>query len=1444
MNATYKVVFNKARRALMVVNEITSIVQSKGSKTVVAAAVAAVLAGVTGTAIADDSAPVAPKTTIVIDGSATDAMLLKYSQMDFEGYVSKPFGKDEYESGAVYMSNSRRELIFKEGVKFVNNTSERAGGAIEVQNSRVVLQDAVITGNQADTWGGAFRIAGNSRLSISVTKDTVYSDNRANANGKEPYPDMGGFAYLNGTASGNGHCAMHLLAKDDEGNDVSLTIMDSIASSGSGNEIRTDGNVTVTGSMEAYTGDIVVSSGTFKLAGGFGSYDLWTASNLSETGGQMNSYATSALYVKEGAKAELGDLRITRTNLVDKNDPAPLPGTKLVVDQKADLTVNSITVTSQRYSSNKPNDKTEFTSHGWGSLTVFNSGEATIKDHLTIEAGGRFTLGGNANVGRLNIAAGDPATQIDDGKLELGKSTELTLNSGLSTNKGLITGKDKGKNTLIIGENASLINEGRNETKSLSISGTYTSRLGYDENGKGSLADGYIKLSNNGKFILTNEDVKSIAVTGVDFLGGNFYTDENTIFKGNLTVGRKAGFTGTYTFNQIDTKGLLNVIDGTVTVNEGINSGDTGKVEVSPFGTLSVSGEKIGFKTTDGIVSLDKADLTVKEIANKGTLIIRGLEGEMTAANLAAANSLLVGTYTGMVDYGTLKVTDLENQISDNKIAYKDIKELHGVSLDQLKNVTVTDVPDNTAIQGSYGSLVFERGTPSSQGGLVKHAVLELNGSGLIASDADGNAVKLTVVRNSEGNGTLRTTGEGAFVGEIAGESGVYGILEVASGSLSSASYKLPDGTTKYYGTALDTLRVAENASFESLGSVSLFNQGLIAGSAKIGELNVLSNRSSSVNTPTDILEIAGTAEIDKLMVADNPVLITGTANINELLSGRVNVGNDKKAGNAVFDTVKGTVFADPAWENSTVSSTVAVNTVAAGGVVEVGQNSIGVVGSTDIEKAKDALASTGYVIAPTGPKAVNSAVLVLGQKDAGAAVAIAGDVYASNATLTTGPSGAITGTAAGSLMIIDVSSLGTGSAAVFDKAFTNSGTLFLTNFKPGESFTLTSDTLTNTGAVETEGGRLLGVTISGSTFTVDVDTAKVAGFADLRTIGTIVDMYKTGAYSSRSGAFNKWLIEGNPTLTDVQVVAIGNDAAMLGATAAAGSVTMDTLSAFNDTVANRTSILTPRCDGVNVWADVYGGHNEANKLMDGRGYKSDVYGGTLGVDGSANGFTVGAALTISTGDTDSTNTLVNSTTDSDFVGLSIYGSKASGDLNVTADLGYLHSANDVSVKSFGINDFSADTDAFTLGVRGEYLIETGNFKVVPHIGLRYTYLTTDDFEAAYTTDFDDMNVFQMPVGVTVAGNIGASGWNLTPSIDLSVVPAFGDKDANMTLGITGVGTKTAISTQIIDSNLFQMNLGLAAQKDAWTFGLNWKMNAGSDDRMNNAFKAIVNYTF
>ena len=55
MNRSFKVVFNKTRDALMVVNEISSSVQAKGTKTVIALAIGSLL---TGAAVANDLKPV------------------------------------------------------------------------------------------------------------------------------------------------------------------------------------------------------------------------------------------------------------------------------------------------------------------------------------------------------------------------------------------------------------------------------------------------------------------------------------------------------------------------------------------------------------------------------------------------------------------------------------------------------------------------------------------------------------------------------------------------------------------------------------------------------------------------------------------------------------------------------------------------------------------------------------------------------------------------------------------------------------------------------------------------------------------------------------------------------------------------------------------------------------------------------------------------------------------------------------------------------------------------------------------------------------------------------------------------------------------------------------------------------------------------------------------
>ena len=54
MNKSFKVVFSKACSALMVVNEATSSIQAKGTKTVIAAAAAAMIAGGAGCDDFDD----------------------------------------------------------------------------------------------------------------------------------------------------------------------------------------------------------------------------------------------------------------------------------------------------------------------------------------------------------------------------------------------------------------------------------------------------------------------------------------------------------------------------------------------------------------------------------------------------------------------------------------------------------------------------------------------------------------------------------------------------------------------------------------------------------------------------------------------------------------------------------------------------------------------------------------------------------------------------------------------------------------------------------------------------------------------------------------------------------------------------------------------------------------------------------------------------------------------------------------------------------------------------------------------------------------------------------------------------------------------------------------------------------------------------------------------
>ena len=303
------------------------------------------------------------------------------------------------------------------------------------------------------------------------------------------------------------------------------------------------------------------------------------------------------------------------------------------------------------------------------------------------------------------------------------------------------------------------------------------------------------------------------------------------------------------------------------------------------------------------------------------------------------------------------------------------------------------------------------------------------------------------------------------------------------------------------------------------------------------------------------------------------------------------------------------------------------------------------------------------------------------------------------------------------------------------------------------------------------------------------------------------------------------------------QLVGAEHAATNMAALGGAFTTALDINDQVTAAVSRRTS--AQRTEGFTPWVDVFGTTNEAKRLYgNGAGYEADIYGAVLGFDYTAAcGGTLGVAFNVGQADGNSVGSGAKVDNDADFYGVSIYGAQTFGDFNVKADLGYTQVSNDLSTNNvLGSYKESLDANVFTFGLGTEYLAKFGALNVTPHAGIRLSRIDMDD--SKYGADYDAMTVYQLPLGVAFSGNFDVNGWKLAPMVDLSVVPAFGDKDAVASF------YSNDVTTRVVDTNPIQATLGVSAQNGAWTFGLNYGLTAGGDDRMNNAFNAILRYSF
>ena len=1133
----------------------------------------------------------------------------------------------------------------------------------------------------------------------------------------------------------------------------------------------------------------------------------------------------------------------------------------------------------------------------------FSVGKLTNQGEVTLKAG-EFSLtgeGSNASGAKINLA--DTATA----SLVIAEGASLQ-NQGDITGTDNTKGKIKVNGTLTNAPavtGTTPVRAGTITAAAVEVDGVLSTALDttYDVTTTTINTAGELQTSYNarldGKTPSTSDVADALSISKQIDLAGKITVAGVEVQKYIVAAGGTFNLNSDKTFDNVQVAGTFATKDADVTLsvldvkNGGTATVDSGTLNVTTLKTAaanavtvkdgslatSLSGLGLKYDATAGVDKAGTADTVAAGsiVLNTGSLfdVDLGSVAEVSASKISKLTGL-VGSSVGLIDIGATKITEVDKAIKDGKISWSALSALTGiagVTNDSLKSVTVTgldEVKDHDAI---YGAIEQTDDTSALN---INGVSLTLTGTGNLVSYTDTKVnpkvTKLSDITFTDDNSELVTTGEGAQIGKV-GNDVAKGSLYVKSGDLTANG----DVTVKSLEVESGAkLSIADNKDGNGYAVTTGDEKALISGELAAANSDVTFGSTATATYDTDgavssfgnVNKVTGKLAAKTLMLAgDMLVNQGGTVEAGKLdANGKtVFVGDSASAGSlSVGELTAGSIYADPTWKedgSAAAVSLVAVKKAASGTSVEADRSSIVSVGTNDVAAGTAAFAKTGFTLAKTdaakkeysiNTKTVNSVVYAEGLQ-------YAGNVHAGN-------DNANVSIGANSMLLIDATKVdATGEKSVFVQgvSMAENSVLYVDNVKNGDKISLTATTQRDSIKADLvhEGDLLMGA--NEDKFTDGVlefgmhDKADVVDkLGNVAGLDAIYGMYENGenvgntnaqffrdlmssqtssAYDSAAGEWNFQTIR--TTL---------NDVAAIGATTGAQAVTMDAVNQMADTVAARTSILTQRAQGVNVWVDVNGGRFEGKKVMDGAGYSSDIYAGTLGADYQfANGAVLGAALTIGTADTDSKGTTAKTSMDSDLVGFSVYGSKTFADIwNVAGDIGYLQASNDVTESGYGFGDFSEDVNAFTLGVRGEVLTKAGSVNIVPHLGLRYTRLSTDSVKAGFNTEIDDQNIFQMPVGVTVSADFETSGWTIAPKFDLSVVPTFGDKDADLKLGITGVSASDDLSVRVINSNPVQATLGVSATNGAWGFGLNYKLGVGSDDRMNNSFNANVRYAF
>jgi hypothetical protein len=705
------------------------------------------------------------------------------------------------------------------------------------------------------------------------------------------------------------------------------------------------------------------------------------------------------------------------------------------------------------------------------------------------------------------------------------------------------------------------------------------------------------------------------------------------------------------------------------------------------------------------------------------------------------------------------------------------------------------------------------------------------------------------------GGQSLTLTGAmgGALIG-VAGAPEANVNVNVSNGALNLGA-RATGNTT---GTLLGTISVASDSQMNVIaGHHSVTSGSSEAAIVSRGTVNVLQN---------------AIFDADLALKDEAQLNVQGALNAEYLKAGQdamITVGSTTAAGSLVVgnaDLQGARMFIDPAWKSGATLKD-ASQVVMAGreinGRLTTGQNALLVLGDTSSAAALQHFADSGlrwgkdYITAALALSAPQTLVAGMG------GLRIDGALTGASASRDATADQAAFGEH--SLLMVNASSAagqGALNATSGTLKVADSATLYIADAKANKTYTIAngfSEIQREAQGWQGENlvvNKLLNATTQESNGAVTVTTSAKASQVVLPGVAmgnALNRMISSGTNSLTSPHASIRLLSTaieDPKVHRREVVHTLNSVAQLAIAGGVQSSTLMTGMAAAGAIKVRLSLTAngrQPDDEASVWVHALYGNQRNRDLSASRmtyGYDTNftglMVGSDVAYDSALGAMRSGAAVHAGNGETDSSGDFNATNNDFSFWGVSLYQNWTRQAANVTVDLGYSENHNDLEQRIPAWTNLDGkvkgdvDSQLFTVGLTGEYRINTPLVEVTPHMGARYNHLTTDAFEthgsrrdSLFKTEQARQDIWLFPAGVKLSKAFALdAGWDLRAQADVGMIAAAGDTRTQSRIVAPGIHASDVIAADVVDSTAFNGQLGLKLQKGNMAFGVVYNITA------------------